>query len=158
MQSNLKYSASICEEAFAIHKEWQKKGTFMAAVGGDTAMGAIGTMGGGGGPMLWEFFCHYDGHDHEAVRQVQNYFDNVSFKWQQEHGLDMDFCNTAEIFRKSDGYYYTPEEHNKMFVNNPSPLPFIYQFKMRDAFNPKRLNGSYYATLDPEYLKAHRKV
>ncbi len=158
VQSNLVYSASICEEAFAIKKEWEQKGTFMAAVGGDTSMGAIGTMGGGGGPMLWEFFCHFDGHDYDSVRGCQEYFDNVSNKWQLEHGLDVDFCNTAEIFRKSTGYYYTPEEHDKMFVNNPNPLPFIYQFKMRDAFNPNRLNGSYYATLDPEYMKENRTV
>jgi len=156
LNANLIHSASVCEEAFAIKREYEKKYTFMADTGGDTSMGAIGTMGGGGGPMLWEFFMHFDGHDPESIKGTQEFADNVSNKWQLEHGYGPDFCNTAESYRKATGYYYTQDEHNKMFCNAPNPYAFLYQFKMRDAFNPNRLNGSYYATLDPEYMKEHR--
>ncbi len=156
LQPNLIHSASVCEETFALKREWEQKGTFMAATGGDASMGALGTMGGGGGPMLWENFMHFDGHDPDSIKGTQEFCDNVSNKWNMEHGYGPDFCNTAENYRKPTGYYYTQEEHNKMFCNAPNPLSFLYQFKMRDAFNPNRLNGSYYATLDPEYMKEHR--
>ena len=157
IQPNLIASAELCEETYALKKEWEDKGDFMARVGGDASMGALGTMGGGGGPMLWENFMHYDGHDYEAIKKTQEFCDNVSNKWMLDHGFGPDFCNTAENNRKSSGYCYTQEEHNAMFCNAPNPLPFIYQFKMRDAFNPNRLNSSYYQTLDPEYMEKHRK-
>jgi hypothetical protein len=150
--SNLIYSASICEEAFALKKEWEKKGTFMAAVGGDCSMGGLGIMGGGGGPMLWEYFLHFDAYDKDSISQSCNYINTVSQKFMSDKNLGPDFCKGNEILRKKDGYSYSQEEQNAMFRNLPQPAPFIFQWKIREAFNPNHLGGSYYSTLDPKAL------
>ncbi len=147
--SNLVYSAKICEEAFAIKKEWEQKDNFMAAVGGDVSMGGLSSMGGGGGPMLWEYFLHFDAHDKESIRKSREYITNVSAKFQEERNLGHDFCRSCANYRREDGYGYTQEQMNDMYKNSPLKTALVYQWKLREAVNPNRLNGSYYPTLDP---------
>jgi glycolate oxidase len=149
--SNLIYSASITEEASMIKKEWEQKGDFMAAVGGDSTMGGLTSIGGGGGPMLWEYFAHFDAHDKNSISGTREYISNVSQAFQTEKGLGPDFCRMAANFRKGDGYSYTQEEHNEIFSKMPHSEPQLYQWKIREAFNPNHLGSSYYETLDPAY-------
>jgi hypothetical protein len=149
---NLVYSASICEEAYALKKEGENKGTFMAAVGGDCSMGGLAAIGGGGGPMLWEFFGHFDAHEKSSISGLRDYITNVSQKFMTEKHLGPDFCRGNEVLRKSDGHSYSDEEQNEMFRNRPQPAPFIFQWKIREAFNPNHLGSSYYSTLNPKAL------
>jgi len=150
---NLIKSASVCEEAFALKREWEQKDNFMAAIGGDSSMGGLSSIGGGGGPMLWEFFCHFDAHDKASIDKVRDYFNGVSAVWQAQMGFGGDFSKNCEAGRKESGYAYSQEEHNEIFSRAPQPEPFIFQWKIREAFNPNHLGDSYYQTLDPKYLE-----
>ncbi len=150
---NLIHSATICEEAFALKKEWEKKGTFMAAVGGDASMGGLSTVGGGGGSMMWEFFAHFDAYEKDSISGLCNYITEVSEKFQKEKQVGHDFCRVTELCRKKDGYSYSDEELYAIFRDRPQPAPYIYQWKIREAFNPNHLGGSYYPVLDPKALK-----
>ena len=105
----------------------------------------------------WEFFCHFDSHDHAEIPKVTNFMDNVSKKFQNSHGIGYDFCNSTEGFRRPDGFSWTQDQMNEMWGSRPNPAPYTYQWKMREAFNPNHLNGSYYATVDPEYLQNKTK-
>lgn len=151
MTPNLVRSAELCEQAYAFRREWEEKDDFMAAVGGDTAMGSISTIGGGAGTMPWEFFAHFDAHDKESIRKTKEFFD-LSAKWQAEHGLGGDFSRSNANSRKENGYGFTQAEQNAIFANAPNKLPLIYQFKLREEFNPNHLASSYYAALDPDSL------
>ena len=151
--SNLIHSASLCEEASMLKKEWEQKGTFIAAVGGDSTMGGLTSIGGGGGPMLWEYFAHFDAHDKDSINQTREYITNVSQEFQAAKGLGPDFCRMASNFRREDGYSYTQDEHNEIFAKAAHPEPQLFQWKIREAFNPNHLGSSYYETLDPEYKK-----
>jgi glycolate oxidase len=149
--SNLLYSASICEEASMLKKEWEQKGDFIAAVGGDSTMGGLTSIGGGGGPMLWEYFAHFDAHDKASIAQTREYISNISQGFQTAKGLGPDFCRMAANFRREDGYSFTQEEHNAIFAKAAHREPQLYQWKLREAFNPNHLGSSYYETLDPAY-------
>jgi hypothetical protein len=115
-------------------------------------MGGISGNGGDNGGIAWEFFCHFDASDHESTPKVADFMDNVSKKFQNDHNIAYDFCNTMEPCRKPDGYCYSQEEQNQMYSQKPSTAPYIYQWKVQEAFNPNRLRSSYYPTVDPEYL------
>ncbi len=155
--ANFMHSAKICQEAFALKEELSHKDTFMAATGGDCAMGGIGGVGGGGGPMGWEFFAHFDAYDKESIRKTCEYFNNVSQPFQTRYGLGFDFCKRNESMRRPDGYSWSQEDHNERFKKAAQPAPYIYQWKIRDVFNPNRLGTSYYHTLDPEALRSYRE-
>ena len=150
---NLLYSVQICEEAFQLKKEWEEKDTFLARVGGDSSMGGLSAMGGGAGPMLWEFFAHFDAHDKSSVTGLCKFVDEVSSVFQGSKGLGRDaFCRQCADLRKLDGYGHTHEVMNEMYKDAPNPSMFIYQYKVQEQFNPQKLWGSYYPTLDPKAL------
>ncbi len=150
---NLLYSTTICEEAFQLKKEWEEKDTFIAKVGGDSSMGGLSAMGGGQGPMLWEFFAHFDAHDKSSITGLCNFVDNVSSKFQTKYGLGIDaFSRQCANLRKADGYGHSQEEMNNMYKNAPNPSLFLYHYKVQEQFNPKKLYGSYYPSLDPAVL------
>ncbi len=155
--NNVYDSVKICEDAFALKKYWEDNDNFFAQVGGDSAMGSITGSGGDNGAMAWEVFCHYDAHAHELIPKVTNFMDNVSKKFQNDHNIGYDFCNSTEGFRRPDGYSWTQEQQNDMWGSRPNTAPYAYQWKMREAFNPNHLSGSYYATVDPEYLKNRKQ-
>jgi len=150
---NLIKSARRCEEVFSLKKEWEQKTTFMAAAGGDCSMGGLSSLGGAGGPMLWENFMSFDAHDKESIQGCYNFIENVSSKWQAENKMGGEFCRNCAAERKADGYGFSQDEHNAMFSHAPQPTFFMYQYKIREAFNPnhEKVSGSYYQTLDPEY-------
>ncbi len=147
-RGNYFYSASLVEEASAIKREWEIKHNHMAAVGGNSSMGGLGGVGGGGG-VSWEFFAHFDAHDKESIKGVCEYF-NKTNQWMAQKGLGGCMGKLNESSRRPDGYNRSQEEFNKTFASTPQPEVFVYQWMVKDAFNPKKLSGSYYKTLDPK--------
>ena len=71
-------------------------------------------------------------------------------EWMTEKGLGGDFGRWNVDARRPDAYDYTQEEHDKMFENLAQPLIAEYQYKIREAFNPNNLTGSYYRTKTPK--------
>jgi hypothetical protein len=71
--------------------------------------------------------------------------------WEKKLGVDMGHWN--QDVRREDGYDYTQEQHDEMYVNLPQPNVLAYQWKIREAFNPNHLTGSYYRTLTPSKIK-----
>ena len=41
-----------------------------------------------------------------------------------------------------------------MNIRMPQPWVMAYQYKMREAFDPNHLGGSYYRTLTPEKIRS----
>ena len=156
--ANLVKSAQYAEKAYALKREWEEKDTFFAKVGGDCSMGGLSSLGGAGGPMLWEFFAHFDGMDPKSVEGTRKFIAEQSSRFQAENKLGPEFCYNCAAQRKPDAHGFSQEEHNEMFVNAPQPYPMVYQWKIRELFNPNHetVSGSYYQTLDPEYLKKVR--
>ena len=146
-------SASVMEEASAIREKAQNEGTYMAATGGDSMMGSLAGIGGGGGPMGCEFFMCFDAHDRESIHKCREFIDNVSKPWQLSKGFGMEMCNITSGMRREDAHSFTQEEQNKMFGSIPGTNPFVYQWYMREAFNPNHLCSSYYQTCDPNSIK-----
>lgn len=152
LSSNAFISSSLMEEATALKKKWEDETNYFARVGGDSDMGSICIMG-GGGPTGWEFFTHFDAHEQTSVDGTAAYF-NASQDWMNEKKLGVDMAKWNESARRDDGYYFTQDEQDGMFCRLPQPLVAAYQYKVREAFNPNDLCGSYYRTLRPEKLDA----
>ena len=146
-------SASVMEEASAIREKAQQEGTYMAATGGDSMMGSLAGVGGGGGPMGCEFFMCFDAHDPKSVDECRDFIDNVSRPWSLGKGFGMEMCNITSKMRLPDAYSYTQEEQNAMYKDIPGANPFVYQWYMREAFNPNHLCSSYYQTCDPKAVE-----
>ena len=114
-------------------------------------MGSISVMG-GGGATGWEFFTQFDAYDKESIKNTKLFADATQ-EWMTSKGLGVDFCRWNEDARRPDGYNYTQEQHDEMYIKLPQPHVTAYQYKVREAFNPNKLTGSYYRTLTPEKLK-----
>jgi hypothetical protein len=151
LSSNVFISASLMEEASTLKKKWEDETDHIAQVGGDSDMGSICIMG-GGGPTGWEFFTHFDAYDKSSVTGTADFF-NASQEWTTSKGLGVDMSKWNESARRSDGYYFSQEEQNLMFSKLPQPLIAAYQYQVRETFNPNNLCGSYYRTLDPKILE-----
>ena len=151
LSPNVFVAAPLMEEAAAIKREWEQTHTGVAAVGGDSDMGSVSGIG-GGGTTGWEFFVHFDAFDPESIRNADALVD-CSQKWQNEKGLGADFGRWNSEARKNDGYYYTQEEHDAFFTGIAQPSLAEYQWKIREAFNPNHLTGSYYKTLTPQEFR-----
>lgn len=150
MSGNMHVSAPLMEEASALKREWEQKSTAIAATGGDSDMGSIAIIG-GGGTMGWEFFINFDAYDKESIKGTCEFIDDTQ-KWMFKKGLGVDMGRWNASARRQDGYNYTQEEHDEIFVNLPQPHVTAYQWKVRKAFNPNNLGGSYYRTLSPDKL------
>ena len=151
--ANQIHTCELISKAFEIHEKGQNEGTFMAAVGGDTAMGSLGGHGGGGGPMGWEFFSHFDPADPESVSGTAEYHKNGPLKFMMENKLGVEMSQSNANCRRPDGYAFTQEEHNAKLSTMPGTNPFIYQWYVREYMNPNHLGDSYYETCDPEAAK-----
>lgn len=147
LSSNLFVSAKVMEEAAALKRKWETEKTCIAATGGDSDMGSICTIG-GGGPTGWEFFVNFDAYDKSSIKGTADFF-NDSQRWMNEKGLGVDMGHWNQDARREDGYGFTQEEHDAMYVKLPQPLVTEYQYKVREAINPNKLCGSYYRTLTP---------
>jgi hypothetical protein len=151
LSSNIFVASSLMEEASALKKVWEDKTSYIAQVGGDSDMGSITIMG-GGGSTGWEFFIHFDAYDKTSVTGSNEFIDATQ-EWMNKKKLGVDMGRWNQTARRPDGYYYSQEEQNEMFSKLPQPLVAVYQYKVREAFNPNNLCGSYYRTLSPEYLE-----
>jgi glycolate oxidase len=155
LSGNVFVAASVMEEASALKKKWEDETDYIAQVGGDSDMGSITIMG-GGGSTGWEFFTHFDAYDKHTVTGTAEFF-NVTQEWMNKKKLGVDMAKWNQNARRFDGYYYSQEEQDEMFSKLPQPLTAVYQYKVREAFNPKNLCGSYYRTLNPEKFGSGKK-
>lgn len=151
LSPNLFVSASVMEEASALKKKWEDETNYIAAVGGDSDMGSICIMG-GGGSTGWEFFTYFDSHETASVKGTAEFF-NATQEWMNEKGLGVDMSKWNQSARRPDSYFYTQEEQDEMFSKLPQPLITAYQYKVREAFNPNDLCGSYYRTLSTKKIE-----
>lgn len=152
LSGNLFVSASVMEEASALKKKWEQETTCMVQAGGDSDMGSICIIG-GGGPTGWEFFTNFDAADKDSIKGVEAFFNDTQ-RWMTEKKLGVDMGHWNQDLRRRDGLGFTQEEHDAMYVNLPQPLVTVYQYKVREIINPKHLCGSYYRTLTPEKYTA----
>lgn len=59
-----------------------------------------------------------------------------------------------QVPRREDGYGFTREQRDEMFAKLPQPLVTAYQYKVREAVNPKRPCGSCDRTPTPSKIGA----
>ena len=102
------------EEAAALKKKWETETTYIAAIGGDSDMGSICIIG-GGGPTGWEFFTNFDAHDKASIKGTADFFNDTQ-RWMNEKrlGVDMGHWNQDSGRRTVTGF--TQEEHDAMYV------------------------------------------
>jgi glycolate oxidase len=147
LSSNVFVAAPLMEEAAAIKREWEQTHTGIAAVGGDSDMGSVSGIG-GGGTTGWEFFMQFDAFEKDSIKDTCAFVD-VSQSFMMKHGFGADFCRWNDDTRQPDGYDYTQEQHDGFYGKIAQPALAEYQWKIREAFNPNHLTGSYYKTLTP---------
>jgi hypothetical protein len=152
LSGNVFVSAKVMEEASALKRKWETETTHIADVGGDSDMGSICIIG-GGGPTGWEFFTHFDAYEKSTIKGTADFFNDTQ-RWMNEKKLGVDMGHWNQDLRREDGYGFTQEEHDAMFVKLPQPLVTAYQYKVREMVNPKHLCGSYYRTLTPGKIGA----
>jgi len=144
-------SSSLMEEAAALKDNWAKEHVSIADTGGDSDMGAMAIVG-GGGVTGWEFFINFDAYDKDSIKGSKEFIDE-SQKWMFEKKLGVDMGRWNVDLRREDGLNYTQDEHDAMYINAAQPLFFTYNYKIREKFNPNHLGGSYYRTLTPDKYK-----
>jgi len=147
LSANVWVAAPLMEEATAIKRDWEQTHTGVAAVGGDSDMGSVSGIG-GGGTTGWEFFVHFDAFDLDSIKDADALISHTH-EWMLGKGLGADFGRWNSDARKNDGYNYNQEEHDGFYSKLPQPALASYQWKIREAFNPNHLTGSYYKTLTP---------
>ncbi len=151
LSPNVWRTIQVVEDATAQKRKWEVEHTSIAATGGDSAMGSLSGIG-GGGATGWEFFTNFDAYDKESVRGTCKFVDGNQ-EFHNKYSFGPDFCRWNSDVRHMNGYNYTQEEHDEMFSKTPQPWIFAYQYKIREAVNPKNLSGSYLRTVNPEKLK-----
>jgi hypothetical protein len=154
LSANVFVAAPLMEEAAALKRKWEQTHTGVAAVGGDSDMGSVSGIG-GGGTTGWEFFVHFDGFDKESIYDSNAHIEETT-AWMKEKGLGVDFGRWNADARRPDSYNYTQEEHDAFYEKLPQPSMAIYQWKIRESFNPNHLTGSYYKTLTPPELRGKK--
>ena len=147
LSSNVYVAAPLMEEATALKLKWERETDAFAACGGDSDIGSVSGIG-GGGTTGWEFFTHFDAFSKDSIKGVKEFFDATQ-EWMFEKGLGPDMGRWNVDARREDGYHYTQDEHDAMFAGLPQPSVAEYQWKIREAFNPNNLTGSYYRTKTP---------
>jgi len=151
LSSNVWKTIQVVEEAVAIKRKWELDYDHIAATGGDSAMGSLSGIG-GGGATGWEFFTNFDAYDKNSVHGTYKFMSGNQ-EFHNKYSFGPDFCRWNSDVRHDNGYSYTQEEHNEMFKKAPQPWVYAYQYKMREAINPKNLCGSYFRTVDPKCLE-----
>lgn len=151
LSSNVWKTIEVIEEASAIKKKWEQDYTHIAATGGDSSMGSMSGIG-GGGATGWEFFANFDAYDKESIRGVYKLSDETQ-KLHNKYGFGPDFCRWNSDLRQMDGYNVSQEVHNELYKDSAQPWVFAYQYKIKEAINPNNLCGSYFRTLDPKCLE-----
>ena len=54
-----------------------------------------------------------------------------------EKGLGVDMGHWNQDLRKADGYGFSQNEHDDMYVNLAQPLITVYQYKIENLLIPK---------------------
>lgn len=153
LSNNVFITSKVMEEYHELREEFDKTHTGLAATGGDSEMGALSVLG-GGGITGYEFFQWFDRHDRNSIKDACDFIQNYSQKLCNKYGFGADMGNWNMTARHPEtGYYYSQEEQNEMFKGLAQPMVAGYQYLVKKAFNPLDLCGSYYRTLDPETLK-----
>jgi hypothetical protein len=147
LSSNVFVSTSVIEEASELKDKWAKEHTSIADTGGDSDMGSL-CIQGGGGPMGWEFFINFDAYDKRSIQGTKEFIDETQ-RWMFKKGLGIDMGRWNADVRRPDGFNYTQDEQDAMLLKWPQPIVPAYHWKVREAFNPNHLGGSYYRTLTP---------
>jgi len=147
LSSNVWKAIQVAEEAAATKKYWEDNYDHIAATGGESAMGSLSGIG-GGGATGWEFFTNFDAYDKESIRGTCKFVDTTQ-ALHNKYGFGPDFCRWNSDVRHMNGYYYTQEEHDEMFSKTPQPWVFGYQYKIREIVNPNNLCGTYFRTANP---------
>jgi glycolate oxidase len=152
LSGNVWKAIQVADEAAAQKKAWEQNHTDIAATGGESAMGSLSGIG-GGGATGWEFFVNFDAYDKESIRGTCKFIDGNQ-ELHNKYAFGPDFCRWNSDVRHMNGYNYTQEEHDSMFVNAPQPWVYAYQYKIREAVNPNNLCGTYLRTLNPDKIPA----
>ena len=147
MSPNVFVAAPLMESAHKLKDDYAKKYTYIADTGGDSDMGSLSILG-GGGVTGWEFFTCFDRFDKPSIKGARDMV-NLSQEWMNEHKLGADMGRWNSNARREDGFNYTQQQHNDMLSKLPQPWVCGYQFLVKKAFNPYDLGGSYYRTCDP---------
>ncbi len=142
------FGAKWVEKAAEVKLKWETETNAIAAVGGDSGGGVLAGFG-GGGPIVWEFFNQFDAYDKESCDGTLAMFQETS-KFCMENDLGMCFGSLCVDCRRPDGYIMPQEMQNAMYSRVPQPLPFNYQWKLREVCNPNNLGDGYYKTLEPK--------
>lgn len=151
LSSNVWKAIQVAEEAVATKRKWELEHDHIAATGGDSAMGSLSGIG-GGGATGWEFFTNFDAYDKESVRGTHDFVETTQ-ALHNKYAFGPDFCRWNSDVRHMNGYNYTQEEHDEMFSKAAQPWVFGYQYKIREIVNPKRLSGSYLRTVNPSKIE-----
>jgi len=155
LTGNVWRAIEVADEAIALKRKWELEHTSIAASGGDSAMGCLSGLG-GGGTTGWEFFTNFDSYEQDSVDGTCAFVETTQ-ALMNKYGFGPDFCRWNSDVRKMNGYNYTQEEQNEMFKKAAQPWVFIYQYKIRELINPKNLCGSYVRTLDPKVLEEQQQ-
>jgi hypothetical protein len=140
------FGARYLEEGAALKSEWEKKDNFMVEQGGDSVMGPIGLMPGGGG-MMWECFTCFDPHDKKSTEGTWKFFEATSaYGIKRGWGPGMEREQAAA--RGGDGRATPKEERERILFASPQPSTLNYQWKVKQVFDPNNLGDEYYQTLD----------
>jgi glycolate oxidase len=138
------FGVRYIDEIAQIKSDWEKKGMIVEA-GGDSTMGGLALVGGGGG-TVWESFTHFDPHSKESTEGTFDFFE-AEMKWCKEHKFPS-MSRTNAPARGPDGKQTPDEVRTKMFSSVRQPCVFRYQDKIKKAFDPNNLGDGYYFTLE----------
>jgi len=138
------YGASVLEELSEFKREWEKKGSIVAA-GGDCTMGGVGGLG-GGAFIMWENFTCWDPHDRDSVEGTFEFFESCDQLAKRKNlGVGMERQNA--LCRGNDGKEVSKERREIAYAASPQAHALRYQHKIREAFNPNDLGDAYYVAL-----------
>ena len=144
MSGSPDFGTAHIEEVTEFKKEWEKKGNIVAA-GGDSTMGGLALIG-GGGSTVWENFTHFDPYDKESTEGTFEFFEATA-KYGKEHNLGtaMERANTAA--RGPDGKTTPKDVRERILSAAPQPSIYRYQRLIKEAIDPNDLGDAYFFTL-----------
>jgi hypothetical protein len=144
------FGIQYIEEMVEYRKSWEQKGA-LVATGGDSAMGPIAGMG-GGGMVGFDNFFFYDPHDKASVEGACEYCDSQA-KYMAEHKLGPDFSRVNALSRGPDGEEVPQEVRNKALSVSPIAAAFRYQRKIKEMLDPNNLGDAYYMWIEDDPTK-----
>ena len=145
LQGTPDYGTMYIEEITDFKREWEEKGSIVAA-GGDCAMGGIGVMGGGGATM-WENFAHFDPYDKASTEGTYAFF-NASSKYGVQRGWGPGMEKQMDSARWTDGKTTPKEIRDRLLLSSAQPSAFRYQRRIKETFDPNDIGDTHYRTLD----------